>query len=142
MACAGTGFAALMTVLLIGQGMIMLMLGVLGEYLWRRIEKDGAMTAVAYSLFVEWNSKHFSRAAVDKARSTFGEAFVLGSSSHLNVDDMENHYEMMLGIMARLLRAPRAETALRADIHEIARLFREYFRELYEYTTLSHACGV
>jgi len=31
----GTGFAALMTVVLIGQGTIMVMLGVLGEYLWR-----------------------------------------------------------------------------------------------------------
>jgi len=35
----GTGFAALMTVLLVGQGMIMLMLGVLGEYLWRTYDE-------------------------------------------------------------------------------------------------------
>lgn len=36
---AGTGFAALMTVLLVGQGMILLMLGVLGEYLWRTYDE-------------------------------------------------------------------------------------------------------
>lgn len=36
---AGTGFAALMTVLLVGQGMIILMLGVLGEYLWRAFDE-------------------------------------------------------------------------------------------------------
>ena len=36
---AGTGFAALMTVLLVGQGMIMTMLGVLGEYLWRAFDE-------------------------------------------------------------------------------------------------------
>ena len=36
---AGAGFAALMTVLLIGQGIIMMMLGVLGEYLWRTFDE-------------------------------------------------------------------------------------------------------
>jgi dolichol-phosphate mannosyltransferase len=35
----GTGFAALMTVLLVGQGCIMMMLGVLGEYLWRTYDE-------------------------------------------------------------------------------------------------------
>jgi hypothetical protein len=36
---AGTGFAALMTVLLVGQGCIIMMLGVLGEYLWRTFDE-------------------------------------------------------------------------------------------------------
>ena len=36
---AGTGFAALMTVLLVGQGGILLMLGILGEYLWRTFDE-------------------------------------------------------------------------------------------------------
>jgi len=36
---AGTGFAALMTVLLVGQGAILLMLGILGEYLWRTFDE-------------------------------------------------------------------------------------------------------
>jgi dolichol-phosphate mannosyltransferase len=35
---AGTGYAAIMVVLLVGQGAIMLMLGVLGEYLWRTLD--------------------------------------------------------------------------------------------------------
>ena len=35
----GTGFAALMSVLLVGQGSIMMMLGVLGEYVWRTYDK-------------------------------------------------------------------------------------------------------
>ena len=35
----GTGFAALMTVVLIGQGVIMMMLGVLGEYVWRTYDE-------------------------------------------------------------------------------------------------------
>ena len=36
----GTGFAALMTVLLVGQGVIMTMLGVLGEYVWRSYDES------------------------------------------------------------------------------------------------------
>lgn len=36
---AGTGFAALMTVLLVGQGAILTMLGILGEYLWRTFDE-------------------------------------------------------------------------------------------------------
>ncbi len=35
----GTGFAALMTVLLVGQGIMMTMLGVLGEYVWRSYDE-------------------------------------------------------------------------------------------------------
>ena len=37
---AGTGFAALMTVLLVGQGIILMMLGILGEYLWRTFDES------------------------------------------------------------------------------------------------------
>ena len=36
---SGTGFAALMTVLLVGQGVIMTMLGILGEYVWRAFDE-------------------------------------------------------------------------------------------------------
>jgi polyisoprenyl-phosphate glycosyltransferase len=35
----GTGFAALMTAVLVGQGVIMTMLGVLGEYVWRAYDE-------------------------------------------------------------------------------------------------------
>ncbi len=38
-AIAGTGFAAMMTVLLVGQGLILIMLGILGEYLWRTFDQ-------------------------------------------------------------------------------------------------------
>jgi dolichol-phosphate mannosyltransferase len=36
---AGVGFAAIMTVLLVGQGAILMMLGILGEYLWRTFDE-------------------------------------------------------------------------------------------------------
>jgi polyisoprenyl-phosphate glycosyltransferase len=37
---SGTGFAALITVLLVGQGLILTTLGVLGEYLWRTFDES------------------------------------------------------------------------------------------------------
>jgi len=36
---AGTGFAAMMSIILVGHGLILLMLGVLGEYLWRTYDE-------------------------------------------------------------------------------------------------------
>ena len=107
----------------------------LGDYLRRRIEAHGAIAAVAYSIFVEWNSERFSWAAVEKARQTFGEDYVEGSSSHLAVDEDQDHYDIMLDIAARLVQAPGAEATLRADILAIAELFRDYFRELYEFAS-------
>ena len=37
---AGTGFAAIMVALLIGQGLVLTMMGVLGEYLWRTFDES------------------------------------------------------------------------------------------------------
>jgi len=106
----------------------------LGAYLRRRIGEDGSLPAVAYSLFVEWNSERFSRAAVEKAATAFGLSYVEGSRSHLDIDDTEDHYEMMLDIVERLCRRPGAEKALLNDISEISKLFRRYFTELQEYS--------
>ena len=36
---SGTGFAALMTVLLVGQGAVLMALGIVGEYLWRTFDE-------------------------------------------------------------------------------------------------------
>jgi len=49
---AGTGFAALMTVLLFGQGMTLTMLGVLGEYLWRTFNEARGRPAYVVEEFV------------------------------------------------------------------------------------------
>jgi dolichol-phosphate mannosyltransferase len=37
---SGTGYAAIMSVLLTGQGLILLTLGILGEYLWRTFDES------------------------------------------------------------------------------------------------------
>lgn len=99
-------------------------------YLEREIGSSGSLPAVAYSVFVEWNSERFSRRAVEKAREAFGDDFVRGSSDHLLVDERENHSREMIALAERLCRGSDGTERLFELIDEIARLFRAYFIEL------------
>lgn len=107
----------------------------LDEYLRRRIARDGAIAAVAYSVFVEWNSARFSRRAIEKARAAFGDSHIGGSVSHLEVDEDEDHYETMVDVAGRLTSDPGREQAFRDDLSEIAKLFRHYFHDLHQDST-------
>lgn len=102
----------------------------LGDFLEQEIAEHGALPAVAYSLFVEWNSERFSRAAVEKARRAYGDDCVRGSSDHLLVDEGEDHVSEMLVLAERMT----AETGVRGHlfrlVERIAELFRQYFSEL------------
>jgi len=60
-----TGFAALMTVLLVGQGTILLMLGVLGEYLWRSFDENRGRPRYIIERYLQ--SETTQRAASDGA---------------------------------------------------------------------------
>lgn len=51
----GSGFAALMTVLLVGQGCTMMMLGVLGEYVWRTYDEVRGRPRYVVDEFVNLN---------------------------------------------------------------------------------------
>jgi dolichol-phosphate mannosyltransferase len=62
---AGTGFAALMTVLLIGQGSILLMLGILGEYLWRTFDEARGRPRYIIEEIVTSNSAPHKSASTD-----------------------------------------------------------------------------
>jgi pyrroloquinoline quinone (PQQ) biosynthesis protein C len=104
----------------------------LGDYLERRIRDNGSLCAVAYSVFVEWNSERYSRPAVAKARATFGPAATEGSFSHLAVDEEEDHAETMIALADQLTQTPERRAIFLADLAEIARLFRRYFRELHD----------
>jgi hypothetical protein len=105
----------------------------LGQFLEDGIACEGALPAIAYSVFVEWNSERFSRRAVEKAKQTFGDRFVGGSSEHLLVDEGEDHSSEMIALAERLLQPPRDREFLFEQIDEIARLFRAYFAELAGY---------
>lgn len=106
----------------------------LGDYLEQRIEQHGSLCAVAYSVFVEWNSERYSRPAVDKARAAFGEAATEGSFSHLAVDEQEDHARTMIALAEGLTQTLERRTLFLTDLSEIAALFRRYFRELHEAT--------
>jgi pyrroloquinoline quinone (PQQ) biosynthesis protein C len=103
----------------------------LGDFLRDRLDRYGSIAAVAYSLFVEWNSARFSRPAVEKARAAFGTAHVEGSHSHLAIDETEDHYEMMCDVAERLCARSGGHEALVELVRDISALFRRYFEELH-----------
>ena len=105
----------------------------LGRFLEDEIGRSGSLAAVAYSVFVEWNSERFSRTSVEKARSTYGDDYVRGSSAHLLVDESENHSSEMIALAGRLSRAQGGEQRLLRFVDEVAQLFRDYFAELSNY---------
>ena len=76
---AGTGFAALMTVLLVGQGAILMMLGVLGEYLWRTF--DEARGRPRYIIEDYQSGDQSGRSTGDQSRGSAGGEPPAGPSS-------------------------------------------------------------
>jgi hypothetical protein len=103
------------------------------EYLEREIQKFGSIAAVAYSLFVEWNSIRYSLPAATKASVTFSAGHVAGALSHAGIDEEENHYDVMVDIAHRLLRYQESDEILFQLVRDISELFRRYFDELYHF---------
>lgn len=102
------------------------------EYLTKNIESTGSLAAVAYSLFVEWNSERYSPRVVEKAEKKYSASYVSGSKAHLAIDKNEGHYETMLDITHSLLIKYGDENVLIDLIKHISGFFRDYFCELYE----------
>ena len=81
---AGTGFAALMTVLLVGQGMIMTMLGVLGEYLWRAFDEARGRPRYIVEEYIDGGSgdtSELTRDAKSTCREPRGSAITSSSTN-------------------------------------------------------------
>ena len=103
------------------------------QYLEDEMEQHGALPAVAYSLFVEWNSERFSKRAVDKAKEGFSEAHVKGSMLHIGIDIDENHLPVILVIAGCLIEQKQRKDLLERLLLDIAQYFRRYFTELNEH---------
>ncbi|MEA3119612.1 MAG: hypothetical protein QOI13_2882, partial [Paraburkholderia sp.] len=71
----------------------------------QRIAEFGSLPAVAYSLFVEWNSSIASRKVVQRAGSALSNAHVKGARAHTAIDDKDAHYDMMLDIACSVAQA-------------------------------------
>jgi hypothetical protein len=100
----------------------------------RRIAEFGSLPAVAYSVFVEWNSKQASPAATERAEAAFGAAFVKGAKAHIAIDEREQHDDMMLDVAKAVLTARHyPEDLLTMLLAEFGALFRDYFVELDRY---------
>lgn len=101
----------------------------------RGIETDGSLPVVSYSLIVEWNSLRYSRLAVDRAARRFSERHVHGARSHLGIDYDEDHYDMILFIVHRLItKGKYSESGLLDYLTEVSQYLQRYFKELYSET--------
>jgi hypothetical protein len=102
----------------------------------QRIAELGSLPAVAYSVFVEWNSKQASPAATERASAAFGPDYVKGARAHIAIDEREQHDDMMLDVAKAVLTARRyPDGVLTALLAEFGALFRDYFIELDQYAT-------
>ena len=106
----------------------------LGAYLEDSISKYGPIAAVAYSLFVEWNSDRYSKKAVEKAQEKYSERHISGSKAHVHFDEDHDHYQLIMSIAYHLIRDDDHEMQFFQITKDISSLFRSYFMELYQDT--------
>jgi hypothetical protein len=97
-----------------------------------RIQQLGSLPAVAYSVFVEWNSERASAAAVERTAAELGASYVTGSRAHLGIDVREDHLAVMLEVTAAVMRGRYDGSVLGALLRELGALFRGYFTELHQ----------
>jgi hypothetical protein len=105
-------------------------------YLTSEVHLGRPLAAVAYSLFVEWNSEQFAHRVVAKAEAQFGRDHARGSKAHIGIDDRENHYIVILELARGLVVNQGSFAELRRHIARIGGFFRDYFRELHRATIL------
>jgi hypothetical protein len=103
-----------------------------------RIAELGSLPAVAYSIFVEWNSSIASRSVVERAGSTLSDDHVKGARAHAAIDEKDAHYDVMLDIACSVMQARGYPMpVLEALIHEISAVFRFYFYELHLHAAIA-----
>lgn len=104
------------------------------DFLIGKIHRIGSLPAVAYSIFVEWNSNLYSKKTVEKARKQYSDKHTQGAFEHAAIDDELDHYDMIIDITHRLLQKKNNVECLIDILKEISKYFRLYFTMLYEKT--------
>jgi len=106
----------------------------LGIYLENSINTYGPIAAVAYSLFVEWNSDRYSKKTVEKAMKKYSSKHTAGAKAHVHFDEDQDHYQLIVEIAYRLIENDGHARQLFQITKDISALFRAYFTELYHHT--------
>lgn len=104
------------------------------HYLETELANSGPLAAVAYSLYVEWQSERYSARVVTKARDRYSERHVRGAFEHLGIDEREDHYDMLVALALRLLEPSGSPDRLLILLSMVGAYLRDYFRELYAFT--------
>ena len=104
------------------------------QYLNRSVQAVGALPAIAYSLFVEWNSERASAHVVARAEKSFSRLHVAGSKAHQKIDEDAQHYADILRLADRLLKQGSSADTLSIYLKDVALFFANYFMQLYQST--------
>jgi heme oxygenase-like protein len=104
------------------------------EHLEEAIQRVGSVAAVAYALFVEWNSEQASGAAVAKALEAYGPDRTAGSRRHVGIDEAEDHSDAMFEVARRLTEGGAGEDELIRLVRTVAEDLRAYFADLHAAT--------
>jgi hypothetical protein len=97
-----------------------------------RIRTIGSQAAVAYSVWVEWNSDRSSAIVADRAAARYGRRYVKGTFAHIGIDDTQDHLQTMLSVAVRLIGRGGEETEFFEMLRRITDFAAGYFRELAE----------
>lgn len=101
------------------------------EYIRSQIPRIGSVAAVAYSVWVEWNSDKTSALVVERARNKYSASHVKGSHAHVGIDVNEDHYSIMLDVVYRLIMRNGGDaTAFFGMLRHLTDFVAHYFEEL------------
>jgi hypothetical protein len=101
------------------------------EYIRNQITRIGSVAAVAYSVWVEWNSDKTSAIVVERARNKYSSGHVKGSHAHVGIDINEDHYSIMLDVVHRLITRNGGDaTDFFGMLRQLTDFVAEYFEEL------------
>lgn len=117
----------------------------MAEYIRRQLPRIGSIAAVSYSVWVEWNSDKTSALVVERAAQQYSDDHVKGANAHVGIDINEDHYEVMLDVVFRLVQRNGGDaTAFFDMLRQLTNFVAAYFEELQaaseslSYRSLSH----
>lgn len=103
-------------------------------YLYQAINKDGGMPTMIWNWFVEWYSDTYNPIISNKVAEVFGDEFVKGSRTHLQVDENEDHVALMFSTVMRTVKTEEDFAKASEYLKRFVWLIGCYFQELYDET--------